>query len=261
MSRNDRGMNRIRSATVSCASLALCLACGSSGGADADAETGTEADTEASTGSPAAADVSTGGEVTSGPMDTTSTGSETTTSGVSSGSTGSTSESGDAESSGTTEDPGPTSCADMADVVNVWPGRAALAGELEDPILVPGSFSASSVVLALASSTFACADIGEYPCGQAGDVPPHEKLVIFLPEGQAAGTYEIGLPPQSDAPAVLEASTQGFPPFCSVGGSGYSWEAGVLELTSIDDMSIEGVFCRAPKNGVTQAWTFAVDRC
>ncbi len=263
---NSQAMNRIQPV----ASLALCLACGSPSSA------AREAATETSTTSTTAAEVSTGDEVsttTAGPMDTsgeeatsdstdtTSTGSSTASSDADSGSTES-SDSGTAESSGTTQDQGPTSCADTADVVNVWPGRAALSSELDDPILIPASFPPSSVVLAVAPSSSACADIGEYPCGQAGDAPPHRKIAIVLPpEGQEAGTYEVGWPPQSDAPAVLEANTYGFPPFCSVGGSGAGWETGVLELTSIDDISIEGVFCRSSENGATEAWTFSVNRC
>lgn len=261
-------MNRLQSAVVASVIPVLCVACGNSG------DTAPDAVMDASTTSQANDEVSTGNELTSGPVDatgseattgatgTTSTGDETSTSETDAGSTdatGSTSES--TESSGTTGDPGPSSCADAADVVNVWSGRAALSSELDDPILVPGSFPSTSLVVAVANSSFACADIGEYPCGQAGDAPPHEKLVIFLPEGQEAGTFEVGWPPQSDAPAVLTASTSGFPPACSAGGSGFSWETGVLELTSIDETSIEGVFCNVPESGASQAWTFAVSRC
>ena len=210
-------------------------------------------------------EVATGNESTSSPIDTTgieattgstSTGVVSSTSETDAGSTGSGGSTSElADSSGTTGDPGPSSCADAADVLNVWPGRAALSSELDDPPLVPGSFPPTSLVVAVADSNFVCADIGEYPA-LPGDLVHHEKLVILLPEGQEAGTFEIGWPPQSDAPAVLTASAGGFPP-----GSGYSWETGVLELTTIDETSVEGVFCNSPDSGDSQAWSFAVDRC
>ncbi len=237
----------------------LCIACGSSGAAAPDAvmdgTTTSQAEDEISTGNePTSSPIdTTGSEGTTGSMGSTSTGVESSTSETDTGSTGSTSEF--AESSGATGDPRPNSCADAADVLNVWPGRAALSSELDDPTLVPGSFPPMSLVVAVANSKFVCADIGEYP-GLPGDLISHEKLVIFLPEGQEAGTFEIGWPPQSDTPAVLTASAGGFPP-----GSGYSWETGVLELTSIDETSVEGVFCNSPESGDSQAWSFAVDRC
>ncbi len=166
-------------------------------------------------------------------------------------------------SSETTNDSSTVSCADAADTVNAWAGLAQATGELDDPLLVPGSFSPSSLLVALSPVGFSCSEAGDYPCGGAADLPPFEKLGIILPPmAQAVGTYETSQPPGgSDEPAVLSAETNGFPPGCGTEGSSAGWYEGTLELDAIDDTSVQGAFCHTLADGTVEAWTFVVDRC